>query len=119
MINLNQFVEILEKNPSFLASVGDNNQANLAVVADVKVISDNELLIAHNEMIKTITNVKKYPKVCLACFNQDWEGVRLYGQASYFDKGPYFKQVLSLFANENTHPKGAILVKVDGLNLMK
>lgn len=119
MINLNQFVEILENNPLTLATVDDAEQPNLAVVADVKVISKNELLIAHNEMVKTIVNIKNQPKVCLTCFNKDWQGVRIYGEASYFNDGPYFEQIVKLFETETVHPKGAILITVNALNPMK
>ena len=60
MLNLYQFTDLLEKNPLTIATVNDNGQPNLAVAADVKVISENQLLIAHNEMIKTITNIKNW-----------------------------------------------------------
>lgn len=119
MLNLYQFAEILEHNPLTLATVDVTGQPNLAVAADVKVINENQLLIAHNEMVKTITNLKNQKKICLTSFNQDWQGVRIYGEASYFAAGPYFEQIVNLFGTEVNRPKGAILVTASALNPMK
>lgn len=119
MSNLYQFAEILENNPLTLATVDIAGQPNLAVVADVKIISENQLLIAHNEMVKTIINIKNQPKVCLTCFNKDWQGVRIYGEASYFDDGRYFEQIANIFGTATNHPKGAILITANALNSMK
>lgn len=119
MLNLYQFAEILENNPLTLATVDTAGQPNIAVAANIKIISENQLLIAHNEMVKTITNVKNQPKVCLTCFNKDWQGVRIYGEASYFNDGPYFEQIVKFFGTESNHPKGVILIIARALNPMK
>ncbi len=118
MLNLYQFTDLLEKNPLTIATVNDNGQPNLAVAADVKVISENQLLIAHNEMIKTITNIKNQEKICITSFNQDWQGIRIYGKAEYFNNGPYFEQIVKLFTTPDNNPKGAILITVNKLNQM-
>jgi uncharacterized pyridoxamine 5'-phosphate oxidase family protein len=82
---------------------------NIAVASDVKVV-DGEILISHNEMVKTIENLKKNTNICITCFDKDWNGVRIYGTAKYFDDGEWLDKVVGLFANDNTKPKGAILI---------
>jgi general stress protein 26 len=80
------------------------------VASDVKVVSDNQLLISHNEMVKTIENLKANNKVCVTAFDEDWKGVRIYGTAEYFNSGKWLDKVVELFTNDHTEPKGAILV---------
>ena len=79
----------------------------------MKVIDTNKLLISHNEMVKTVENVKINPAICLTTFDKDWKGVRMYGQAKYHATGKWYDLAKKLFTNKQTTPKGAIVVTVD------
>jgi predicted pyridoxine 5'-phosphate oxidase superfamily flavin-nucleotide-binding protein len=119
IMDLTKFVELLEKHPTQIATVNGNGHPNISVVADVKVLGEDRILIAHNEMVKTVENIKEGRKqVCLTCFNPDWQGVRVYGEAEYFTEGGAYDKVIELFANEKTNPQGAIVVTASALNEM-
>ena len=83
------------------------------------MVSESQVLIAHNEMAKTVENIKSNPSVCMTCFDPEWKGVRIYGKAEYYTNGKWFDEVVRLFKNENTDPKGAILVNVEKLESME
>jgi hypothetical protein len=85
----------------------------LSVASDVKVINANQILISHNEMIKTIENIKSNPAICLTVFNKEWRGVRMYGQAKYYVAGKWGNMARKLFATKQLTPKGAIVVTVN------
>jgi predicted pyridoxine 5'-phosphate oxidase superfamily flavin-nucleotide-binding protein len=110
---LSDYRELIESYPAHIATVSDRNEPNLAVASDAAVVSDNQLLISHNEMIKTVENIIANGNVCLTVFDKNWQGVRIYGTAEYFSDGEWLEKVKDLFTNENTQPKGAILVTVD------
>jgi uncharacterized pyridoxamine 5'-phosphate oxidase family protein len=106
---LSEYRDLLENNPISIAT-SDGERPNIAVASDVAVISDNQLLISHNEMVKTVANIAERNKICVTCFDKNWQGVRIYGEAEYFGKGEWSDMVKKLFTNEKTEPKGAILV---------
>jgi hypothetical protein len=64
-------------------------------------------------MVKTIENLKRNNKVCITCFDKNWNGTRIYGTAEYFDNGDWLNKVVELFTNNHTKPKGAILISVE------
>jgi hypothetical protein len=111
---LSEYQNLLENNPLSIATT-NGEQPNIATASDVKVVSDNQLLISHNEMIKTVVNITTAGGggVCIMAFDKNWQGVRIYGTAEYFDSGKWFDKVKKLFANERTSPKGAILVTAE------
>ncbi len=119
-----KFQELLENNPSFIATVREgvclvDCKPNVAVVADVKVLDEWTILIAHNEMKQTPENIRQNPNVVLMCFNSDWRGVRVTGEAEYYAEGKNFEIVRENFETETTKPKGAIVVKVKKVEEME
>lgn len=109
-----EYKDLIEGNPVSIATT-DGRTPNIAVVADVVVVSDNQILISHNEMVKTIENIKVNNAVCLTSFNKDWEGVRIYGVADYYIDGRWFEKVNKFFKNDNNTPKGAILITAQSI----
>ena len=81
----------------------------------MKVVGTNQILISHSEMIKTVDNIKANPAICLTTFDQDWKGVRMYGQAQYHTTGKWHQMAKKLFTTDKSTPKGAIIVTVDSL----
>jgi predicted pyridoxine 5'-phosphate oxidase superfamily flavin-nucleotide-binding protein len=111
-----EYKELLESHPMNIATASKQGKPNLAVASDVAVISDNQLLISHNEMMKTVVNITTMGGgICMMTFDKNWQGVRLYGTAEYFSRGKWLNRVKELFANDHTKPKGAILVTVNKL----
>jgi predicted pyridoxine 5'-phosphate oxidase superfamily flavin-nucleotide-binding protein len=117
-MNLLDYKEIINNKPMHIATVREDNTPNLAVVADVNVISNDEILISHNEMENTPKNILVNSNVVLTTFNEKWEGLRIFGTAEYFTEGEYFDLNIKLFKNETTNPKGAIVVKVSKVEKM-
>jgi hypothetical protein len=117
-IDLNEHKKLIEGNPCHIATVTPDNQPNLCVVGDIKVLNEYTILIAHNEMVSTPQNILANGNVVLTCFNSKWRGLRLRGIAEYFTKGEYFDLCNKFFKNKDTTPKGAIIVKVLMLETM-
>ena len=107
--------EIIEKNPLAFATCDKNNNPHAIAVADVKVISNDELLIGDNYMKKTIDNIKENSRVSLVV----WEnlklskagGYELIGEATYYKEGKYKELIKNI--HRGCPAKGAIVVKIN------
>ena len=111
-VKLTKYKMLIEKNPIHIATVNKFNKPNLSVASDVKVLDDKTILISNNEMIHTPQNILINKEVVLTSFSDKWAGLRLTGIAKYYTTGQYFKICNELFKNDDTTPKGAILIKV-------
>lgn len=105
--------EILENNPVALSTVTSDNKPNVIAVAAVKSIEDNRVLISDGYMHETIDNIKENHNVCLAVWNQKWEGYKIIGTASYFNEGQWLERVKKIPENKDIPVKGAIVVDVN------
>jgi uncharacterized pyridoxamine 5'-phosphate oxidase family protein len=83
------------------------------VATDVCVLDEETILISHNEMKKTVENIKINDNVALLILDKNNAGVRIFGKAFYYNDGEYFDLVNKFFKKEATVPLGAILVKID------
>src|SRR3989344_420538 len=83
--------KLIEENPVALATVKEN-KPHVIVVADVKVIADNQILIGDNYMKTTANNIKENHNVSLVVYNND-EGWGFEGIADYFSEGKWFKKI--------------------------
>jgi len=117
-MNLLTKKELIDGNPMHIATIS-GDKPNISIAADVKVIEDNIILIAHNEMVNTPKNILVNNNVVLTTFNENWEGLRIFGTADYYTEGEYFDKVNELFKNENTTPKGAIKITVHSVEEVK
>lgn len=118
-MNLIEKEKIINNNPIHIATVNENNEPNLSVASDVKVIDENKIIISHNEMINTPINILKNANIVLTTFNKNWQGLRMFGKAKYYNYGEYFDLCVKLFKTKNNNPKGAIIVKVDKVEEIK
>lgn len=71
-MNLFDYKELIDGKPMHIATVNKENNPNLAVASDVKVIEENKIIISVNEMVNTQNNIKYNPNVVLTVFNKDW-----------------------------------------------
>lgn len=85
-MNLLNYKELINGKPMHIATVNMENNPNLAVASDVKVIAENKLLISINEMVNTQENIKYNPNVILTVFDQDYKGLRIFGTAQFFEE---------------------------------
>jgi predicted pyridoxine 5'-phosphate oxidase superfamily flavin-nucleotide-binding protein len=108
--------ELIENNPVAIATCALDNP-DVAVVADVKVVSENQLLIGDNYLTKTVTNITKNHKVVLAVWNRNWEddcfGYKMTGRASYSVNDIWHNKVKEIHAGFPA--KGAVLVTVENI----
>lgn len=125
-INLLENKELIEKHPMHIATVSSNNKPNLAVVADVRVIEENKIVISHNEMVNTPKNILNNNNIVLTSFNEKWEGLRMTGKADYYVDGEYFDFCEKTFFGNGevssfgaTKPKGAIVVTIEKCEVIK
>lgn len=114
-VNLLEFKDLIEKQPMNIATVSGDGSPNLCIASDKLVLSKDTLLISNNEMIHTPDNIALNEKIMLSVFDEEWSGLRLTGTATYHSDGKYFSLCKENFENETTAPKGAILVKVFGV----
>lgn len=118
-MNLFEYKDLIDGKPMHIATVNKNNNPNLAVASDVKVIEENKILLSVNEMVNTQENVKYNPNVVLTVFNEDYEGLRIFGSAKYYTDGEYYEMCKNTFFGDGqvspfgaTKPKGAIVILV-------
>ncbi len=57
-MNLFEYNDLINGKPMHIATVNSENNPNLAVASDVKIIDKNKLIISVNEMINTQKNVQ-------------------------------------------------------------
>ncbi len=122
-MNLFEYQDLINGNPMHIATVNKENNPNLAVASDVKVISKNQIIISVNEMVHTQENIGYNPNVVLTIFNSDYKGLRLFGTAEYFSSGEYYDICNETFFGNGevspfgaTKPKGAIVITVIDLS---
>lgn len=119
-MNLLDYKELIDGNPMHIATVNKENNPNLAVASDVKVIAENKIIISVNEMVNTQENIQYNQNVVITTFDKDYKGLRIYGKAQYYADGEYYDICEKTFFGNGevspfgaTKPKGAIVVTVD------
>lgn len=110
--DLLNYKELIENNPCHIATVTPNNEPNLSVASDIKVLDKNIILISNNEMINTPDNILSNENIIITSFNNKWAGLRLTGKAKYYTSGEYFDICNKYFNNETATPKGVIIIKI-------
>lgn len=121
-MNLLEYKDLINGNPMHIATVNKQNNPNLSVASDVKVISENQILISVNEMVNTQENIKYNSNVVLTTFDKEWKGLRIFGTAVYYTDGEYYDICTKTFFGNGevtpfgaTKPKGAIVVTVSNI----
>ena len=118
-MNLFEYKELIDGKPMHIATVNKENNPNLAVASDVKVIEENKIIISVNEMVNTQENISHNPNVVLTVFNEEYKGLRLFGTAQFFVDGKYYELCEKTFFGNGevtpfgaTKPKGAIVITI-------
>ena len=122
-MKLLDYKELIDGKPIHIATVNKENNPNLAVASDVKIIDNNKLVISVNEMRNTQENIKRNPNVVITVFDNDYKGLRIFGTAEYFETGEYYDICQKTFFGNGeispfgaTKPKGAILVTIKNMD---
>ncbi len=118
-MNLFDYKELIDGKPMHIATVNKDNNPNLSVASDVRVIEENKILISANEMVNTQENIKYNNNVVLTVFNEKYEGLRIFGKAYFYTDGEYYEFCEKTFFSNGevtpfgaTRPKGAIVIIV-------
>lgn len=122
-MNLFEYKDLIDGKPIHIATVNKDNNPNLAVASDVKIISENQIVISVNEMIHTQENIKSNPNVVITAFDKDFKEIRIFGTAEYFTDGKYYDICKTTFFSNGevspfgaTEPKGAILITITDMS---
>lgn len=125
-MNLFNYKELIDGNPTHIATVNHNNNPNLSVASDIRVFEKDKIIISANEMNNTQKNIEYNQNVVLTTFNQEWVGLRIFGKAQFYTNGTYYEFCNKTFFSNNeitpfgaTKPKGAIVVKVEKIEEIK
>lgn len=119
-MNLFEYKDLIDGKPMHIATVNKDNNPNLSVASDIKVIAENKLVISVNEMVNTQKNIQYNHNVVLTVFNEKYEGLRMFGTAEFYSDGEYYELCKNTFFSNGevspfgaTKPKGALVVTVD------
>ncbi len=116
MININSNAKkIIEENPIAFSTVDNTNKPNVIAIAYARVISDNQILITDNFMKQTKENLITNNNVCLAVWDKNWNGYKIFGTAQYFIDGQWKKYIENMTENKGLPIKGAILINISEL----
>ena len=111
--------ELIESNALALATINDDGTPHCIVVGYVKVVSDREILITDNYMVRTVSNLKKNPNIAIVVWNKDWQnncvGYELKGKVRYYNDGKWIQTAKKIPENEGEPCKGAILLEVESI----
>lgn len=118
MINISPDIKnLIEQNAIAVATVDEMGDPHCITVVFVKVVSENQVLITDNYMVKTIENIQRKPSIALAVWDKNWEekcvGYGLKGTTEYFTDGKWHEMVKNLPGNKGEPCKGAILVTIN------
>lgn len=118
-MNLFEYKDLINDKPMHIATVRRDNNPNLSVASDVRVIDNDKIIISVNEMINTQNNIENNPNVVLTVFDKDWDGLRMFGKAKFYFDGKYYDFCQNTFFANNettpfgaTKPKGAMVIEI-------
>ena len=125
-MNLFDYKKLINNKPIHIATVNKENNPNLSVASDVRVIEKNKIIISINEINNTQINIEYNPNVVITVFNDEWVGLRIFGTAKFYSDGEYYDFCQNTFFGNNevtpfgaTKPKGAIVVSIDKIETFK
>lgn len=125
-MNLFDYKELIDGKPMHIATINSDNNPNLSVASDIRVLEKDKIIISVNEMNNTQKNVAYNPNVVLTVFNEEWIGLRLFGKATFYTEGQYYDFCNKTFFSNGevtpfgaTKPKGAIVVEISKIEEFK
>ena len=90
-MNLFDYKELIDGKPIHIATVNSNNNPNLSVASDVRIIEKDRIIISVNEMNNTQKNIEHNPNVVITAFNEKWVGLRIFGKGQFYTDGKYYE----------------------------
>jgi len=125
-MNLFDYKDLIDNKPMHIATINSENNPNLSVASDIRVLEEDKIIISVNEMNNTQKNIEYNSNVVLTVFNEEWVGLRIFGKAKFYANGKYYDFCNNtFFANGEvtpfgaTKPKGAIVVIVEKIEEFK
>lgn len=125
-MNLFDYKELIDGKPMHIATINTDNNPNLSVASDIRVLEKDKIIISVNEMNNTQKNISYNPNVVLTVFNEEWVGLRMYGKANFYEDGEYYDFCNKTFFSNGevtpfgaTKPKGAIVINIEKIEEFK
>ena len=125
-MNLFEYKDLIDNKPMHIATINNENNPNLSVASDIRVLAEDKIIISVNEMNNTQRNIEYNPNVVLTVFNEEWVGLRMFGKAKFYAEGEYYDFCnKTFFANGEvtpfgaTKPKGAIVIAIEKIEEFK
>lgn len=125
-MNLFDYKDLIDGKPMHIATINNENNPNLSVASDIRVMAEDKIIISVNEMNNTQRNIEYNPNVVLTVFNEEWVGLRIFGKAKFYTDGEYYEFCnKTFFANGEvtpfgaTKPKGAIVIEIERVEEFK
>ena len=105
--------KMIEENPMALATIDKSGNPYCIAIADVKIVSEDKILIGDNYMKITLENINQNKNVCLVVWDNNMEGYQFVGEAEYFKEGEWVDKVKEI--HKGYPAKGAIFVKINDI----
>lgn len=125
-MNLLDYKELINNNPTHIATVNKDNKPNLAVASNIRVLDEKRIIISINEMNNTQNNIKNKDNVVLTTFNNKWVGIRMFGNGKFYESGEYYDYCFKTFFPNGkvspcgaTKPKGALVITINKIEEYK
>ena len=125
-MNLFDYKDLIDGKPMHIATINADNNPNLSVASDIRVLEEDKIIISVNEMNNTQRNISYNPSVVLTVFNEEWVGLRMYGKAKFYEDGEYYDFCNKIFFSNGevtpfgaTKPKGAIVINIEKVEEFK
>lgn len=125
-MNLLDYKELIDGKPMHIATINSDNNPNLSVASDIRVLEEDKIIISVNEMNNTQRNISYNSNVVLTVFNEEWVGLRMYGKAKFYEDGEYYDFCNKTFFSNGevtpfgaTKPKGAIVINIEKVEEFK
>lgn len=119
-MNLLDYKEIINNKPTHIATVNKDGNPNLAVVSNIRVLDEKRIIISVNEMSNTPKNIEYNDNVVLTVFNEQWVGIRMFGNGKFYNSGEYYDYCFKTFFPNGkvspfgaTKPKGAMVITIN------
>ena len=114
--------KMIEQNALGFATVNKDGTPHNIAVGYVKVVSDSELIITNNYLVKTIENIERNSNISLVVWARNWEenciGYELIGKAKYLTSGKWIEFIKKIPINKGEPCKGAVLVNINKIKVL-
>jgi hypothetical protein len=102
------------KNADVYVLATSNKEAmpNVVYIGYMRLIDDEHILIADNQMVKTLENIKNNPKAAITFRDDELGSYQIKGGVEYHTDDDYHKQVRE-WCREDLDRKGAVVLTAE------